>query len=157
MSKPKILMVEKDEEVVRAFKSGLSKVCDIYETGSLDDAINKVEEVKPSLILLDVDLADSIDNATLIKVQERLPEIPYIVISKVIDAHTAILHGAHDFISKGDKLSFRACWSKIAHAIVRHKVRPLYQPVFEALRTSQTILDELMNLAKEPDSWKRDK
>lgn len=157
MSKPNILLIEDNKDLCNLLKIGLCKVCELESVSTLAEGVARAKSNPPTLILLDLNLPDSSGEATINAVQEACPRIPFIVISGSGDSRTAILSGAQDYIDKTAKLSFRSYWSKIANSIVRHKVRPTYQPLLDALKTSVEILDELRGLAAEPDSWTRDR
>ncbi len=72
---------------------------------NLSDAINTLKNLKPAIILLDLNLPDSNGLETFLTIQSVAPNVPIIILSGVADqslAIQAVQAGAQDFLVKGE-------------------------------------------------------
>ncbi len=105
-----ILIVD-DEKDIRMLIKGIltDEGYDVSEAYNIESALIKVEEKKPSLILLDMWLDNDNDGMKLLNIfKTKYSDIPVIIISghgNVETAVNAIKNGAYDFIEKPFKAS----------------------------------------------------
>ncbi|MBF0588136.1 MAG: cyclic nucleotide-binding domain-containing protein [Magnetococcales bacterium] len=130
-----ILMVEDDpdfHQLVKAWlhKKAASELGSLFPSGinleivsSLGNAVSRLQKEKFDVILLDLNLPDSSGYETFIRLYNKFPDMPIVVVSGLDDemqAIQAVKDGAQDFLVKGrfkkDDLS-RA----IQFALARHK------------------------------------
>ena len=102
----KILIVD-DESDIRVLTSGIleDEGFVTFQAASSSDAMNKIEDIFPDLILLDIWLQGSkLDGLGILKVVKRdYPTIPILMMSghgNIETAVQAIKEGAYDFIEK---------------------------------------------------------
>lgn len=106
MAKPKILIVDPDEKNLRILAISLKK-SDLNVTVSTDgnDAISKVETLKPDLVISEIDLG-STDGFTLlqfIKKTTSLKDIPFVFLTKnknIDEKVKGLKLGANDYLTK---------------------------------------------------------
>ncbi len=106
MAKPKILIVDPDEKNLRILAISLKKA-DLNVTVSTDgnDAISKVETLKPDIVISEIDLG-STDGFTLLQFIRRtssLKDIPFVILTKnknIDDKIKGLKLGANDYLTK---------------------------------------------------------
>jgi len=107
-SKPKLLIVDDDEEIRTQMRWSLANDYEIEQAGNREGAIAKFKEVRPSVVLLDLGLPpcpNLTDEglATLAEIVEIAPKTKVIIISgqgERENAMEAVGRGAYDFMSK---------------------------------------------------------
>lgn len=104
--KTKVLIVEDEEHIVELIKYNLEKEgYDVIFCDNGKDALNKVVNEKPNLILLDVMLPelDGYEILKNLKISENTKDIPVIMLtakSEEIDKVLGLEFGADDYITK---------------------------------------------------------
>jgi DNA-binding NtrC family response regulator len=111
MSILKIFMVEDDHFTAELLKYHLELNPDnevsIFESGK--DLLNALPK-KPDLVLLDYNLKGDHGGIVLRKIQEKLPELPVVIVSGQEDINTAVVllkDGAYDYIVKDENMKDR--------------------------------------------------
>jgi signal transduction histidine kinase/DNA-binding NarL/FixJ family response regulator len=101
----KVLLVEDSPEDAGSVQEALSEEPIIIEWASqLSEGLEKLEDGSIDVVLLDLTLPDSTSLETLIRLQERAPSIPVVVLTGLEDRNLsieALRHGAHDYLLKG--------------------------------------------------------
>ena len=100
----KILVVDDEIHAVRFLKRYLeSKAYDVYTAFNGSEAIQKVKEVEPCIVLLDI-VMEGMDGIEVLKEIKKInPKISVIMVTAVIDekmAGTSLQSGADDYIVK---------------------------------------------------------
>jgi DNA-binding NarL/FixJ family response regulator len=105
--KIRLLVVEDNPGDVRLLQEMLTKslvtAIDIDSVGNLSQAIKRLKENKPDLILLDLGLPDGQGLETLDKMRAAAPDLPIIIMTGLSDETVglqAVEQGAQDFIIK---------------------------------------------------------
>ena len=100
----RILVVDDEIHVVRLLKKFLvSKTYDVYTATNGLEAIQKVKEVNPHIVLLDIIMPGMGGLDTLKEIKKIKPKIAVIMITAVVDeelAKRALQLGADDYIYK---------------------------------------------------------
>ena len=107
-NKPKLLIVDDDEEIRIQMRWSLADDYDISQAGNREGAITQFKEIRPPVVLLDLGLPpcpNLTDEglATLAEIVELAPKTKVIIISgqgERENALEAIGRGAYDFMSK---------------------------------------------------------
>ena len=102
---PEILIVDDDNTVIIALNKVLSKTGRIRFASNAQQAFALIEEVRPDLILLDVDLPDvnGLDICIQLKANDATKDIPVLFITSKVDAgfeEQVFDVGAADYITK---------------------------------------------------------
>jgi diguanylate cyclase (GGDEF)-like protein len=105
MPKPKLLIVDDQPLVIRVLYELFKIDCEVFMSTSGEDALQKCQEIKPDLVLLDIVMPDmdGYEVCKRLKANEDLSDIPVIfVTSSADDADEAKCFdvGAVDFIQK---------------------------------------------------------
>jgi len=165
LTKPlKILVVEDDLPNRMLLQKSLHKsplpISEVKSAESLNAAFELLDNNHFDVVLLDLNLPDSTALDTLVRISEKYPQLPNVVITGKYDNDLglkAIARGAQDYLIKGgyniDTLS-----KSINYAIERKKVeRKLqlaeerYRTIFENSAVAITMADEQQRLI----SWNR--
>jgi DNA-binding NarL/FixJ family response regulator len=114
----KKIMIVDDHPIVR---EGLSKMIEkekdfviCGESSNANDAIRKINDIEPDIVIVDISLEGSVNGIDLVKaIKERYPEISTLVLSmynESLYAERAIKAGASGYISKrkADKIIIKA-------------------------------------------------
>src|SRR5688572_30868711 len=100
----KILIIDDDRDMCLLLKRFLSKHgYDVSEVYSGKKALEMAEEFKPDLVMCDFRLEDMDGNTVLIKMKEKFPSVPFIIITGYSDIKTAVevmKLGAYDYVTK---------------------------------------------------------
>ncbi len=100
----KILVVDDENQVVRLLQDFLtSKGFEVYTALNGTEALDKVKEVKPRMVLLDIMMPGMGGIDTLKEIKKIDPNIAVLMITAVIDeelANRAVKLGAFDYITK---------------------------------------------------------
>ncbi|WP_404419359.1 diguanylate cyclase domain-containing protein [Marinospirillum sp.] len=124
---PVVLIIEDepgDAELIRIqLLERDPKAFDVYLVPSLTEAKSQLEQknLKPDVILLDLNLPDSTGPETVKRCRAIAPEVPLVVLTGLDDhqaTEVAIEAGAEDYLSKGDDAS--SIRKAIRYALLRH-------------------------------------
>jgi YesN/AraC family two-component response regulator len=100
----RILVVDDETDVVRLLKKFLiSKTYDVYTAINGLEAIQKIKEVNPHLVLLDIIMPGMGGLDALREIKKINPKIAVIIVTAVVDAELAkraMQLGADDYIYK---------------------------------------------------------
>jgi len=124
-SKP-ILLIEDDpdyEQLISAVLSGPEASFDVTSAPSLTAGLKSLEQSKPELIVVDLNLPDSSGYDTFLRVQERSDGVPIVVLTGLDDderALQAIQDGAQDYLVKS-LVQPRLIARSINMAVSRHR------------------------------------
>ncbi|MDY6959654.1 MAG: response regulator, partial [Halobacteriota archaeon] len=140
----KILLIEDNPGDSRLIKEMLKEVkgntFDVEQAESLKDAFVCIEEKYYDVVLSDLGLPDSWGLDTFVRLHDKFPNIPIIVLTGLNDETTgieAVRYGAQDYLNKGqveaDLLS-----KAIKYAIERKKVE-------EDLMMEKSFSDSVIN------------
>jgi diguanylate cyclase (GGDEF)-like protein len=139
-----LLLVEDDPADAELLKDALSKLqhitVDLLCANSLSNALTYLEDRKLDVIISDLGLPDSQGLETLIKISEKVPEIPIIVLTGYDDeelAVRALKSGAQDYLIKG-QIDITILSRSIRYSIERNHL-------FQQLKAI-SITDELTGL-----------
>jgi len=106
----RILVVDDEIHVVRLLRKYLaSKAYEVYTAVNGLEAIEKVKEVKPHVVLLDIIMPGMGGIDTLKEIKKINPKIAVIMVTAVIDeelAKRALQLGADDYITKPLDLNY---------------------------------------------------
>lgn len=102
-----ILIVEDDANFVETLRDNLAmRQVEIKTAASVTDALNVLEKLTPSIILLDIQLPDmhGFELCRILKKSSRLKDVPVILLSakytEPADRAEGMLAGANVFLSK---------------------------------------------------------
>jgi two-component system response regulator HydG len=100
----KILIIDDDRDMCILLKKFLSRHgYEVNETHSGKKAIEMAEAEEPLLVMCDFRLDDMDGSAVLIKIKEKYPHVPFIIITGYSDIKTAVevmKLGAYDYVTK---------------------------------------------------------
>lgn len=106
----RILVVDDEIHVVRLLKKFLtSKTYDVYTATSGQEALQKIKEVNPHIVLLDILMPGMGGLDTLKEIKKINSEIPVIMATAIVDeelAKRAMQLGAEDYITKPLDLNY---------------------------------------------------
>jgi diguanylate cyclase (GGDEF)-like protein/PAS domain S-box-containing protein len=142
----KLLLIEGDATqaklILEALADPRATSFDVDWVKRLSDGLKLLGEGKIGLVLLDLDLQDSLGIATFEKVFAIAPHIPILVLSNLKDesaANEAIRRGAYDYLLNGhlDKYTLTRA---LRHAIERKRVEEV---LFNEKERAQVTLDSI--------------
>ena len=100
----KILIIDDDRDMCLLLKRFLSRHgYEVAEVYSGKKALEMAEEFKPDLVMCDFRLEDMDGNTVLVKMKEKFPAVPFIIITGYSDIKTAVevmKLGAYDYVTK---------------------------------------------------------
>jgi len=100
----KIFVIDDDPDICSLLKRFLSRYgFEVLETHSGKKALNILETFVPDLIMTDFRLEDMDGKALLVKIKEKYPRVPVIIITGYSDIKTAVevmKLGAYDYVTK---------------------------------------------------------
>jgi len=100
----KIFVIDDDPDICSLLKRFLSRYgFEVLETHSGKKALNILETFVPDLVMTDFRLEDMDGKALLVKIKEKYPRIPVIIITGYSDIKTAVevmKLGAYDYVTK---------------------------------------------------------
>ncbi len=106
---PHVLLIEDDHDYAYILRRMLAARGDdalpFEHVDRLAAGIARIDEGGVDAVLLDLDLPDSFGIDTFLKIHERAPEVPVVVLSGLDDATiavNAVRQGAQDYLVKGD-------------------------------------------------------
>lgn len=124
----RILLIEDSPQEARLIQEEVSDLMDasfeLTWVDRLSKGIEKLNEKKMDVILLDLTLPDSTGIETLFKIQAYEPKIPIIVLTRLYDegiANEALKHGAQDYLFKG-QIDASLLARSIRYALERYKI-----------------------------------
>ncbi len=150
----RVLLVEDSPEDARVvcemFASGGTSRWRLETVGSLTAASERLEKLRPALVLLDLDLPDSRGLDTLRSLLSRAPGIPVVVLAGVEDEELgaeAVALGAEDFLAKGS-LTAPALMRSLRYSKERSRLKlelgekeDYYRSVLHSLHEDIMIVD----------------
>ena len=124
----KVLIIEDDEGHAAIIRRFLSKADNIYfdteRAGMMSAGVELLGKKNFDVILSDLGLPDSTGVETLVKLHNRYPDIPVIVLTSLEDENTAlnaVQSGAQDYLFKG-QIDTRQLIRSMRYAIERQKL-----------------------------------
>lgn len=127
----KFLIVEDnptDAELLRLLlEARFPRGTSYFDATSLDEAIRLLERLDFDVIILDLNLPDSVGDSTFTKLHTRFPHIPIIVLTHNKDRQLAVRmvrEGAADYLLKdfhADDDNVEQIFARISFAIERHR------------------------------------
>jgi len=101
---PKIFVIDDDPDICSLLKRFLSRYgFEVLESHSGKKALNILETFVPDLVMADFRLEDMDGKNLLIKIKEKYPKVPVIIITGYSDIKTAVevmKLGAYDYVTK---------------------------------------------------------
>lgn len=101
---PKIFVIDDDPDICSLLKRFLSRYgFEVLESHSGKKALNILETFVPDLVMADFRLEDMDGKTLLVKVKEKYPRVPVIIITGYSDIKTAVevmKLGAYDYVTK---------------------------------------------------------
>ena len=101
---PKIFVIDDDPDICSLLKRFLSRYgFEVLECHSGKKALNILETFVPDLVMTDFRLEDMDGKALLVKIKEKYPKVPVIIITGYSDIKTAVevmKLGAYDYVTK---------------------------------------------------------
>lgn len=125
-TKLKILLIEDnagDAELFREMVSGCGGSCELEVAGRLAAGLSVMAASRFDAVFLDLQLPDSSGIETLKRFQEKMPDIPVIVITGTADgdlASSAIALGAQDYLVKG-RIENEILYRSVLYSIERKR------------------------------------
>ncbi|MFZ2197584.1 MAG: response regulator [Thermodesulfovibrionales bacterium] len=142
----KVLIIEDDEGHAGLICTYLSKAEKIYfdteRAARLSAAMDLLEKKNFDVILSDLGLPDSAGLETFIKLHNRYPAVPVIVLTGLVDENTALsaMHsGAQDYLVKGEIFT-RQLTHSIRYAIERQKLITELEEKRKEIKTLRGLL-----------------
>src|SRR5687767_2774805 len=100
----KILIIDDDRDMCLLLKRFLSRHgYEVSEVYSGKKALEIADEFRPDLVMCDFRLEDMDGNTVLVKMKEKFPYVPFIIITGYSDIKTAVevmKLGAYDYVTK---------------------------------------------------------
>ena len=166
----KVLLIEDDADLVTLTRRVLAAERDpalpLDSCGTLQEALEYLENQDPDVVLLDLGLPDSAGLETFDKVRAAAPSLPIVVLTVTDDRAVgleAVRQGAQDYLVKGDtdlkllpRILLYAIERKQAEAIVREKAqlelmnRILMEREGRVLELKREVNELLRELGREP-------
>ncbi len=146
-----ILIVEDDRSIVKVITEFLSRkfVIEIIEAHGMQAGLILAEMRQPTLIILDLNLPDSLGIRTLEIFVQRNPHVPIVVITGDDRlAADSIKSGAIDYLSK--PFTEKELCERVTVALAREKVKPIYEPIKEAIEGIKKVLSDSVNIQPQP-------
>jgi PleD family two-component response regulator len=141
MNKITILLIEDNPNDVRLIKELLKEINNfnyILQTSeTLKDGCEQIKNIKPDLVLLDLNLPDSLGYQTFISTMKYCSDIPIILVSGLEDEELSlnlIKEGAQDYITK-QRLSNSLLDKVILYSIERKRTERALKKKSEELES----------------------
>jgi ActR/RegA family two-component response regulator/MinD-like ATPase involved in chromosome partitioning or flagellar assembly len=131
-----ILLIEDDEDYQRLVSAVLTRseeAFNVKTARTLAEGISLLKQFSPQVILVDLNLPDSIGYATFLRIQEQAARVPIIVLTGLDDDHTAVQavkDGAQDYLVKSliqPKLIARSM-NLVLHRLNRQAAQDKFAP-----------------------------
>ena len=125
MSSEKILIIEDEENILEAVKYTLTQEgYDVFTSVDGEDGLEKAQEIKPDLVLLDV-MLPKMDGFEVCRILRKDLEMPVFMISakaEEIDRVVGLEMGADDYITK--PFSMRELLVRVRNSLRRAALNP---------------------------------
>ena len=125
MSSEKILIIEDEENILEAVKYTLTQEgYDVFTSVDGEDGLEKAQEIKPALVLLDV-MLPKMDGFEVCRILRKDLEMPVFMISakaEEIDRVVGLEMGADDYITK--PFSMRELVVRVRNSLRRAALNP---------------------------------
>lgn len=151
-TRPILLLVEDDESVARVISVALEQrfffLIDLAT--KLSQALEMLRRKHYHAVVCDLNLPDSVGKETVQRLQREAPTVPIIVVtggSTACGYTEAIRLGAQDYLEKGH-FTHQELERCIRHAIERHKVRSMFQPIEKDLYKATQAVEKLEAMHK---------
>jgi PAS domain S-box-containing protein len=142
----RILLIEDNPGDVRLLQEMLSKAGPegfiLESSTTLSESLKKLSHSQYDVILLDLNVPDSLGMSTFREIRNRFERIPIIILTDLVNEDleaTAILRGVQDYLVKG-KINRDSLVHSIRYTIERHRME-------EILRTSEARYRRLFETA----------
>ncbi len=143
-----ILVVEDDEpnrQLIIEFITRRFADVEVIEAGDMVIGLYLSEVKKPALIILDLNLPDSLGLRTLEEFVKRHPAIPIIVITGDEPlAHESVKAGALDYVSK--PFTEKEICDRVSVALAKEKTEPVYEPIKKAITQMKIAVGDSVNV-----------
>jgi two-component system KDP operon response regulator KdpE len=132
-SSVKILIVDDEPPIRKLLRVGLTtEGYSVVETGNARDAVDRIRDERPDLVLLDLGLPDMPGHDLLEKWRGELLEQPIIILSSRTDEAgivRALELGADDYVTKPFGMKELVARIRVAlrHKLQQHGERPVFQ------------------------------
>ncbi len=143
----RVLLVEDDRATVRLVREVLrnsARPFDVSDVGTLEEAMEALEDGRPDIIVLDLGLPDVEGLDGLKTIRNNVPDIPVIVLTSASasdDIAVEVLRaGAQEYLSKVDD-DWEQLGRTIGYAIERHGVNRALHSTTEQLRAANERLE----------------
>lgn len=146
-----------DVEVIRVLLEDAGFKNELYSTGSLSEGFQFLQDKKIDIVLLDLNLRDSIGFSTLKNYITEAPKTPVIVLTgntNVALGDQAVKAGAQDYLVKGEFDSKRLVDS-IRYALQRFRQQSALQDKVTKLSDTETRFRKVQEMAQIGD-WDMD-
>ncbi len=142
----KVLLIEDDEGDAELICRFLSKAENIYfnteHAGLMSAGFDLLDKNNFDVILSDLGLPDSVGVETLVRLHNRYPDIPMIVLTGLDDENTALCavqRGAQDYLVKG-QINTSQLIRSIRYAMERQKLITELAKRLKEIKTLQGLL-----------------
>ncbi len=146
-----ILLIEDNPGDIRILKELLAEAVDFkhsfYSASTLSEGLKIIEDNQFNMILLDLNLPDSSGIETVIKVKEKVQNIPIIVLTGLDDAKLArsiIQTGAQDYLVKG-QINSNPLARSISYAIERHRMIKTIESLVDTVQKNENRLKKIID------------
>jgi two-component system KDP operon response regulator KdpE len=148
ISTVKVLIVDDEPPIRKLLRVGLgTEGYGIAEAGNARDAIERVKEDKPDLILLDLGLPDMPGHDLLRKWRDELLDLPILILSSRTDEAgivKALELGADDYVTKPFGMKELAARIRVA---LRHRLQQQGEkPIFQTGELSVDLVKRIVKL-----------
>lgn len=127
-----------------SFSDNSSTAIDIAHTDRLQAALTHLQKHSCDVILLDLSLPDANNLDSILKLKEKHPTIPIIILSGQAASQTvieAVQHGAQDYLAKND-LTANLLLKTIHYTIERHRLLLEIKSRAEELESQNLALND---------------
>jgi two-component system OmpR family response regulator len=136
----RVLIVEDEAELVEFYKTSLGTSFDFEDVRDLDGVYKRLShEPLVDALILDLSLPNGAGIAVINIMQAKYPNVPIVVVTGLNspDEEACIKAGAQEYLAKPVKQ--KQLMDRIARAIARHSVRPLYRPLEKETREAKEM------------------
>lgn len=121
----KLLLIDDDATYAEMFNIFLRGKANVVVASTLEEGFLRLSEELFDVVLIDLDLPDSVSSETVQRVMERFPQAVAVALSGSTDPKLiagAVKAGAHAYLKKGtDDNSGESILQKLNSAIIRHE------------------------------------
>lgn len=140
--KPHLLIVEDEQDITDLISLGLRGHYEISSVTGLSGLRVALADSRPDVIILDLNLPDSVGEDTMRAVQTICPHIPVVVFSSHSDPVATIHLGAQDHITKG-AADFDRIKDALVKAMARHHVRSHFAAFKQGVAKVELVVKEM--------------